>query len=233
LQEQSCQIRYDSCHWRGWADHYALKLSEQIIGYGAIKGLEDLEDRDTIFEIFILPHFRSLSLKCMLALVDSCGAQYMEAQTNDRLTTALVYHFCHEITSDVILFEDSVQTVFPGRGTIFRRRLPTDFVFGKQEDIDEYVLLLEDEVIAAGGFLRHYNEPFADLYMEVDQSYRRQGFATLMLQEIKKACYQAGRRPVARCNLSNRESKATLFKAGFEIVGCMVKGIIRCRHEIS
>lgn len=40
LREQNCQIRYDSCHWQGWADHYTFHLEEQAIGYGAVKGLE-------------------------------------------------------------------------------------------------------------------------------------------------------------------------------------------------
>ncbi|MDW3197406.1 MAG: GNAT family N-acetyltransferase [Cytophagales bacterium] len=233
LQEQNCQIRYDSCHWRGWADHYALSQEEKLIGYGAVKGLEELSDRDTIFEVYILPPFRGLSSNCLSVLLDSSGARYMEAQTNDLQTTQLLCQDCEHIRSDVILFEDAMQTDFPDQGTTFRKRRPTDLVFGKQSDKDEYVLLLNDQVVAAGGFLLHYNEPFADLYMEVDPEHRRKGYAALILQEIKKACYLAGRIPAARCNISNPGSKASLLKAGFKIVGCMVTGEIKSNHGVN
>lgn len=156
----------------------------------------------------------------------------MEAQTNDIQTTQLLYQTCHYIYSDVILFEGGVQTNFSDQGTTFRKRRPSDLVFGQQSDEDEYVLLLNDQVIAAGGFLLHYNEPFADLYMEVDPAFRRRGFAVPILQEIKKICYLAGRIPSARCNISNPGSKASLLKAGFKMVGCMVIGEINFLHGV-
>ncbi len=151
----------------------------------------------------------------------------MESQTNDLFTTDLIYNVCSLITSNVILFEDQSETNFTNQRTAFRKRTPEDLVFGKQEEVDEYVLLVNDQVVAAGGFLLHYNEPFADLYMEVDPAFRRKGYAVLILQEIKKACYLAGRRPAARCNMSNPASRASLLKAGFAIAGCMIYGKIR------
>ncbi len=227
LRKQNCQIRYDSCHWRGWADHYSLTFNDQIAGYAAVKGLEELKDRDTIFEVFILPAFRNEIQACLEILIEQSGARFMEAQTNDPLTSALLYQNCQSIHANVILFEDENQTSFEDQGTTFRKRKASDVVFGKQEEVDEYVLALDHQVIAAGGFLLHYNEPFADLYMEVDTAYRRKGFAALILQEIKKACYTAGRYPAARCNVSNPDSKASLLKAGFKIVGCMITGQIQ------
>lgn len=230
LREYNCQIRYDSCHWRGWADHYSLTFDGKMVGYGAVKGLDELKDRDTIFEVFVLPAFRNDAQAYLEQLIDQSGAQYMEAQTNDLLTSALLYQICQSAHANVILFEDEDQTSFEDQGTTFRKRKSSDVVFGKQEAVDEYVLALDHQIVAAGGFLLHYNEPFADLYMEVDTAYRRRGYAALILQEIKKVCYMAGRYPAARCNVSNPGSKASLLKAGLKIVGCMIKGEIQSHH---
>lgn len=233
LQEQNCQIRYDACHWKGWADHYSFTYEGEFIGYGAVKGLEELNDRDTIFEVYLVPSFRNHSRTFLEALINQSEVRHMEAQTNDKFTSELLYHSCEAIHANVILFEDDIQTSFSDQETIFRKREPTDVVFGKQEEVDEYLLVIGDKVIAAGGFLLHYNEPFADLYMEVDPDYRRRGFAALILQHIKKACYLAGRYPSARCNVSNPGSKASLLKAGFKIVGCMITGKIQTNHDVS
>ena len=37
-------------------------------------------------------------------------------------------------------------------------------------DEGDWVLVREGEVVATGGFLTHYNEPFADLYMAVPRT---------------------------------------------------------------
>ena len=90
-----------------------------------------------------------------------------------------------------------------------------------------YVLEFNNEVVATGGFLLHYNMPFADLYMEVREDCRRKGFGSFLIQEIKKQCYLAGRVPAARTGLDNIASKATLIKAGFKIAGFMLSGTIK------
>ena len=38
------------------------------------------------------------------------------------------------------------------------------------------VAALHGEVVGTGGFLLHYNPPFADLYMEVREDARRRGY---------------------------------------------------------
>jgi ribosomal protein S18 acetylase RimI-like enzyme len=73
----------------------------------------------------------------------------------------------------------------------------------------------------------NYNKPYADIYMEVKPSFRRRGFGSLMVQELKKIIYQIGRVPAARCNINNSISKATLLKAGFKVCGAILKGYIK------
>ena len=69
--------------------------------------------------------------------------------------------------------------------------------------------------------------PFADLYMEVQEAYRRKGLGSLLIQELKRECYLTGRVPAARCNIENTASKSTLLKAGLKIAGFMLLGIAK------
>lgn len=72
----------------------------------------------------------------------------------------------------------------------------------------------------------NYNMPYADLYYDVPEQHRQKGFGGFMVQELKKAAYQMGRVPAARCNIRNNASKATLLKAGFRICGWRINGKI-------
>jgi GNAT superfamily N-acetyltransferase len=111
---------------------------------------------------------------------------------------------------------------------IFRRRKADDIVFEhKSEPVGEFVLELNDEIVATGGFLLHYNFPFADLFMEVKEDNRRRGLGSLLLQELKKQCYLAERVPAARFDIKNRASKTALIKAHFKIAGFMLLGRVK------
>jgi GNAT superfamily N-acetyltransferase len=227
LQETNFQIRYNACHERGWTDSYLLTNDEVEIGYGSIKG-QEITDRDTVFEFYLIPPFRKYASLVFPELIAVSGAQFIECQSNDFLLSTMLYEFAQNINADVVLFEDYVVTehVFPG--VIFRPRKNDDSIFEHQvEPIGEYVLELEGEVVATGGFMLHYNMPFADLYMEVKDNFRRKGLGSFILQELKKACYLAGRVAAARCNIQNKASKATLLKAGLKVCGFMLKGDVK------
>ena len=140
----------------------------------------------------------------------------------------MMYEFGKEIESEVILFGESHASKIQKEGLLFRPIKKGEEVFGKKEaDKGAYVLELAGEVIADGGFLTHYNHPFADLYMEVAKDFRGKGYASYILQEIKNACYAAGKVPAARCNISNPASKASLLNAGMQVVGYMLKGKVK------
>ena len=63
--------------------------------------------------------------------------------------------------------------------------------------------------------------------MEVREDFRRKGFGSFLIQEIKKRCYLDGRVPAARTGLDNIASRATLIKAGFKVAGFMVFGQVK------
>ena len=228
LQETNFQIRYNACHERGWTDSYILTHEGTKIGYGSIKGNENLSDRDTLFEFYMVPTYRHLASTAFLALLELSGVNFIECQTNDLFLTSLLYQYGQDINSGPILFEDHVKTDISMGHIIFRRRKAGDIVFEhKSEPVGEYVLELNDEIVATGGFLLHYNFPFADLFMEVKEDDRRNGLGSLLIQELKTQCYLTGRVPAARCDIKNHASKATLIKAGFRIAGFMLLGRVK------
>ena len=228
LQENNFQIRYNACHERGWTDSYLVIHKNEKIGYASIKGNEKIGDRDTIFEFYIIPSFRDLSLEAFRKVLQTSKATFIECQSNDLLLSSLLYQYGENITSNVVLFEDHITSDIKLDTIVFRKRGETDPVFEhKAEPVGEYVLELNKEIVATGGFLLHYNVPFADLYMEVKPEYRRRGFGSFLIQELKKRCYLAGRAPAARTGTDNVASRATLLRAGLKIAGFMLLGIVK------
>ncbi len=188
LQETNFQIRYNACHERGWTDSYLFTLDDVEIGYGSING-QEIKNRDTIFEFYIIPPFRKFAGLIFPKLVDASGAGLIECQSNDFLLTSMLYEFSQNINADVALFADHVVTEHCNPGVVFRSVRKDDKAFDSKVELGGYVLELKGEVVATGGFLLHYNMPFADLYMDVKEACRRKGFGSYILQEVKKQCY--------------------------------------------
>jgi GNAT superfamily N-acetyltransferase len=227
LQASNFQIRYDACHARGWSDSYLLKMDDVAVGYGSIKAGRHTQ-RDTIFEFYVVPPFRKWSTLLFGELIAAAGVTQVECQSNDLLLSSMLHEFARDITADVVLFEDAVVTEYRIGDAAVRRRRAGDRIFDHAvEPVGDHVLEVAGEIVATGGFMLHYNMPFADLYMEVRTDRRRQGFGRFILQEVKKACYLAGRVPGARCQLQNTGSRAALIKAGMRTCGYMLTGTIK------
>lgn len=218
LQEGNFQFVCHSFHERAWCDSYLLLINDTPVGYGSVSGRKR-PDRDSIFEFYLLSHIRSRAAELFRALIAASQAAYIECQTNDALLFGLVLEHARHIQTGAILFEDHQVTHHVPPGVVFRTRRDTD-----PAGDSAYVLELGGVVVATGGFLTHYNMPFADLYMEVHEGHRRKGLGTFILQELKKETYKAGRVPCARCNVSNLPSKATLLKAGLRVCGYILTG---------
>lgn len=224
LEEMNCQIRYNACHERGWTDSYALMLDGVPVGYGSIKGRE-IKDRDTVFEYFVIQPWRNRTSELFRHLLSASGARFIECQSNDRSLSSMLFEFSSAVSANVVLFEDHAVTEHCVPGAVVRKKRAEDAIFDhKVEPAGDYVLDFDGEVVATGGFMLHYNKPFADLYMEVREDCRRRGFGSFLLQEVKKACYIAGRVPAARTDVRNAASRATLIKAGLRVSGFMLSG---------
>ncbi len=223
LKENNFQFIYNKCHDYGWADVYLFTSGNAKIGYGAVWGTNKREDRDTIFEFYVIPQFRNFSSAVFREFYNTSGASVIECQSNDLLLSTMLFEYSRDIQAEAILFEDHYQTHFNIPGISFLKHP------GEQEseqDVGGYVIEQNGAVVASGGFMLNYNMPYADIYMEVKEAYRQKGFGSLIIQELKKEIYSMGRVPAARCNIHNRASKATLLKAGFKICGFILKGSI-------
>src|SRR5579863_1279247 len=227
LQEINAQVRYNACHERGWTDSYLLTANGLPVGYGSVMG-QEIKGRDTVFECYVIPPFRSLANRLFEDLLRVSEVRLIECQTNDPVMPALLYAYAHQIKSPVILFSEGSMTRYSIPDVIFRPRQDGDILFEHHHEPEgDYVLEVEGKIVASGGFLTHYNMPFADIYMEVTEGFRRRGLGSYIVQQVKRECYLAGRVPAARCSMENVASKATLLKAGLAIAGYMLMGEVK------
>lgn len=228
LQEINRQIRYNACHERRWSDSYLIFADDTIIGYASVKG-QEIPDRDTLFEFYLLPLYQHLASRVFPYLLSASGVQYIETQSNALLLTTMLYEFAVNIRPLAIMFEDGpYANLSAPEGVTFQTRKAFEELYGKQTENDSsYVLEKAGEEVGNGDFLLHYNKPFADLYMEVKESHRQQGLGAYLIQELKRVCNQAGRIPAARCNIENKTSKATLLKGGLKVAGVMLIGEVK------
>ncbi len=204
---------------------YLLFVDGIVVGYGSVKGKDSLTARDAVFEFYVSSPYRGLSSFIFHELITTSAATFIECQSNDINLSSMLYEFSKNSIADVILFDDGIATNHKIPNVIFRHRKDGDTIFKHTfEPIGDYVLEWEGEIVATGGFMLHYNLPFADLFMEVMKNKRRIGLGSFLIQELKKECYLSGRVPAARCNIDHTASKSTLIKAGMKVCGYMLTG---------
>ncbi len=222
LGETKFQFIYNKCHSAGWSDVYVFTMNEVPVGYGSIWGKDKRENRDTIFEFYLTGPHRKHSNSIFPEFLKHSGAKYIESQSNDHLLTRMLFEYAGNINAEAMLFEDFVETDQKINGTVFAKN-----EFSVEDS--EYKLEKEGVVVATGGYIWNYNYPYIDLYYEVHENYRKKGFGTLIVQELKKEAYRLNRIPGARCNINNTASQRTLMKAGMRICGYILIGKIADR----
>ena len=224
-QQANCQIIKDSILGRGLADPYLILVDGHIGGYGGVWSATDSIGR--VMEFYALPDLRAAALPMFRELLAVSGATGIEAQTNIPLMLLMLLDCAHGIRSEAILFEDARATQLECPDGTLRRVGPDDAnrIFAHEhEPVGEWMIEAAGEVVATGGALRHYNPPYADIFMEVAEAHRRRGYGSYLVQELKRICYERGNKPAARCDASNVASRATLQKAGFLPCGRMMAG---------
>lgn len=226
-QEANCQIRHDSMLSRGLADPYLILVEGRIAGYGAVR---NKYDPGHLVDFYALPHRRSQALPMFRALLAASQATHIEAQTNIPLLLTLLYDCAENITDTTILFHDAGVTQLTCPGAVFRHVVTEDasaMFEHHREPVGEWIVEEDGGVVATGGFLGHYNPPYADLFMEVSEPARRRGIGSFLVQEVKRVCYEAGKKPAARCDPGNVASRRTLEKAGFLPCARVLVGTVR------
>jgi GNAT superfamily N-acetyltransferase len=228
--EAHCQIIHYSSLPRGRADAYLISLEGQLAGYG---GVWNSNDPNRLVEFYTLPAVRRFALPMFRELLRVSGATHLEAQTNLPLMLTMLYDCAENITDEAILFEDAATTPLVCAEGQFRRITPEerDAIFPHySEPVGDWGIEWKGEIVATGGFFCHYNPPFGDIFMEVSEPARGRGFGSYLVQELKRVCYAAGKKPAARCNPDNHASRRTLQKAGFLPCGRLLTG--ETRHPI-
>lgn len=213
-QEADCQIVHDSILPRGMADPYSIELHDLPVGYG---GVWNTIEPGTLMEFFVLPPFRARASEFFQALVVAGGATRMEAQSNMPLMDAMLRAHTAAPIADRTLFSDGGDPGLVRSDVVFRRAATTEREFAG--DPNQWVLVGEAGIVARGGYLCHYNPPYADVFMSVEEAFRGRGYGAFLVQEIKRACRADGRLPAARCQVENVASRRTLERAGFVVVG--------------
>jgi GNAT superfamily N-acetyltransferase len=227
-QEMNCQIIHDSIHSRpGWSLEYFLSAGGAPAGYGSIAVAGPWKDKPTIYEFYVLPHYRSRLFDLFSVLLAASAANRIETQSNDPLLTAMLHTFAHDVISESILYHDKLTTALASRGAFFRRATTSDDPQIPADQLSSHgVVEVGGTVAAKGGILFHYNRPYGDIYMEVAEAFRRRGLGSYLVQELKRVCYEKGNIPSARCNPKNIASRKTLQKAGFVPCGHILAGTV-------
>jgi RimJ/RimL family protein N-acetyltransferase len=203
-----------------------VRRDDRDLGYGSVKDVQ--AGAGTVFEFYLLPVFRTDALDILRRLVDASSAEALECQSNDGFYAALVRQLSDQVESDTILFAAGNSNGLQSSDAVFRRRRRNDRVFEHQvEPVGDFVIEVAGAVVATGGFLLHYNPPFADLFMEVRPDARRRGYGSFLIQQLIAECYMAGRVPAARTSVDNIASQRTLLKGGLRECGRMLRAALR------
>jgi len=225
-REMNCQIVHDSWHARGFTQSYIFRIADQVVGYGAIGGIQGAS-RTIVKEFFVRPEYRVSALPIFRRLVTAGNATTIEAQTNDPLLFDMLNQCAVAVSSDTILFSDAVATNLTASGAILRpvtRRDRLKMFPHTHEPVGDWGLEVDSRIVATGGLLFHYNPPYGDIYMEVAAPFRRRGYGSYLVQELKRIGREGGHIPAARTGQDNTASQRTLQRAGMTPCGRIVTG---------
>jgi hypothetical protein len=226
--EMNCQVTKDSIHQRpGWTLSYLIESGGVSAGFGSLAIAGPWKGKPTLFEFYLLPEFRTRAFELFDAFRAAARPAFIEIQSNDTILFALACTYARNLATEAIVFHDHMRTDLPAKGALLRCVTPHDEIASAIEERSggpEYVLELSGNVIAKGGFLFHYNRPYCDIYMGVNEHDRRKGFGSYLIQELKREAYALGAIPAARCNPDNVASRRTLQRAGFVPFAHIVNG---------
>lgn len=228
--EMNCQIVHDSVHRRsGWTTTYALHADDARVGFASVAMGGPWTGRPTIFEFYLLPAQRRHAFRLFELLLETSGARLMVVQSNDALLAAMLHTYARDISSEAIVFHDGVTTTLGPNGATLEKLTAdadTEAAIAQRQGGTEWQLRLDGDVVATGGILFHYNEPYGDVFMDVAEPFRRRGLGAYLVQELKRVAYELGSIPCARCSRDNVPSRKTLQKAGFVPFAHILSGSI-------
>jgi GNAT superfamily N-acetyltransferase len=216
--EMNCQIVHDSIHHRrGWTIEYSLAERDRVVGYASVAVAGPWRDKPTFYELYVIPDRRLRAYALFEAFLASVQPMAYEVQSSDALTTTIALTFARDIATERVVFRDDATTTRVLPGASLRCVTPTEEIqtaIAERQGGGEWLLEVDGTAVGKGGILFHYNRPYGDVYMEVDEEFRRRGFGGYLVQELKRLCYELGAIPAARCDPTNTASQRTLQAAG-------------------
>jgi len=223
VAEANCQLISYSALPRGIADPYVLLLDDEVAGYA---GIWNRYSPGHVSEFFVTLGLRRWCPELFRAFVEDGGATHVELQTNTLMGRVIAAMACRSLRAEKIVFQDggAIALTAPMPGVTFSEAPDPS---PNHPDSRQYRLLVGSQAVVSGGYLCHYNPPYADVYMEVEESMRRKGLGRYFVNAVMEAARSNGKIPAARCNIDNLASRATLLGAGFREVGHIVTGRIR------
>jgi len=229
----NCQIVHDSLHRRaGWTNTYALFLDDISAGFGSVAIGGPWTGKPTIYEFYVLPAHRCHAFQLFEVFLEASGARLMAIQSNDRLLAVMLHTYARDVCSEKIVFCDGITTALASNGAMLQQVTPDDetqLAIAQRQGGTEWRLQMGVETVATGGIMFHYNEPYGDIYMDVDERFRRRGLGAFLVQELKRIAYGLQSIPCARCNTDNVASRMTLQKAGFVPYAHMLSACVPTR----
>jgi RimJ/RimL family protein N-acetyltransferase len=216
--EANGQIVHDSLHTRaGWTKSYLLQFGDRAAGFGSVAIGGPWKDKPSVFEFYLLPQARGRAFDFFEAFVAASGAHFFEVQTSDTLLTVMLHTYSADLASEKIVFRDELTTSLPAQGSALKRvtsEKESVCCFQERAGKSDWTLELNAKAVGSGALLFHYNHPYCDVAMEINEEYRRRGLGAYLVQELKRLAYEMGGIPAARCDPNNVASRKTLQKAG-------------------
>lgn len=217
--EQDCQIVHDSIHARrGWTREFTIAERDRVVAYASLAVDGPWRDKPTLYELHIVPDRRSRAFALFESLLEATRPIAFEVQSNDLLLTTLAVTFARELATERVVFRDGETTSLTIPGATLRCLTPVAEIqeaIAERAGGGEWALEVAGTAVGKGGILFHYNPPYGDIYMEVDEPHRRRGYGGYLVQELKRLCRELGGVPGARCDPTNTASRRTLQRAGF------------------
>ena len=226
--EMGCQIIHDSIHFRsGWTQEYLLTVGDTPVGYGSVAVGGPWTNQAALYEFYVVPTERLRLFELFRALLAASRPVSIEVQSNDDLATTMLHAVASHVTSEAILFHDKITTALVVPGATLRAPTASEAADASADERRwRRVVDVDGQAAASGGVLFHYNRPYGDIYMDVQEPFRRRGLGSFLVQELKRLCYEGGHVPAARCNPANLASQRTLQRAGFVPCGHILKGLV-------
>ncbi|MBS1705986.1 MAG: GNAT family N-acetyltransferase [Armatimonadetes bacterium] len=223
-ESAGCQIVRFTNLPRGLAYPVGVECDGDLIAYAAIR---TYDDEEALVEFFVEKPYEGSADEIGRLILQETGAPWVEAQTNLPLLHSL---FKAVSTTEILgptLFKNGGPVNLNLPGATYRRKSSTDRIFPHESEPEgDWVIEADGQVVATGGYLTHYNPPYADLYMEVAPEFRQLGFGSFLVGKLRETCLEAGLIPAARCNADNEASRRCLLKAGMSICGQLVSGSV-------